>query len=79
MIGKYASLVRRFAVWFVAITLAIFAGSGVASLAPARGRAVLAVLLAALLVQAFVAVSVVTALESLFPALRPVRRRVRRS
>jgi hypothetical protein len=47
--------------------------------APARGRAVLAVFLAALVVQAFVAVSIVTALESLFPALRPARRRVHRS
>ena len=75
----YASFVRRFAMWSVAIVIAIFAGSGVASLAPTRGRGVLAVLLAMLLVQAFVAVSVVTALESLFPALRPVRRRANHS
>jgi hypothetical protein len=64
-------------VWFVAITCAVFAGSGVATFVDARwnGWAVLALIGATLALQAFVAVSVVTALESLFPALRPVRPR----
>ena len=58
---------RRLAIWFVAIVIAMLVGTGMYAVVDARGQAGTVLAITTLVVQAGVAALVVTALDALFP------------